>query len=114
MPARSWPTIWPDSGRARPQAVTEQLIPGRWEQARPPNRKELAATALLALPLGEASVKVRTGPPKDEPEDYQLDFWAGVVPAGLTFGQPEPDPELRPGLAAPDHIAALTRRASGT
>jgi nitroimidazol reductase NimA-like FMN-containing flavoprotein (pyridoxamine 5'-phosphate oxidase superfamily) len=93
------------------QAVTEQLIPGRWAQARPPNRKELAATAVLALPLGEASVKVRTGPPKDEPEDYQLDFWAGVVPAALAFGPPEPDPELRPGLAAPDHIAALARPA---
>jgi uncharacterized protein len=93
------------------QAVTEQLIPGRWAQARPPNRKELAATTVLALPLGEASVKVRTGPPKDEPEDYQLDFWAGVVPAALVFGPPEPDPELRPGLAAPDHIAALARPA---
>jgi len=104
-----------DAGKlAGLQAVTEQLIPGRWEQARPPNRKELAATAVLALPLGEASVKVRTGPPKDEPEDYQLDFWAGVVPAALTFGPPEPDPELRPGLAAPDHIAALSRRAAGT
>ncbi len=95
------------------QAVTEQLIPGRWAQARPPNRKELAATAVLALPLDEASVKVRTGPPKDEPEDYELDFWAGVVPAALAFGQPEPDPELRPGLAAPDHITALARRISG-
>ena len=104
-----------DAGKlAGLQAVTEQLIPGRWEHARPPNRKELAATAVLALPLGEASVKVRTGPPKDEPEDYQLDFWAGVVPAALTFGPPEPDPELRPGLAAPDHIAALSRRADGT
>jgi nitroimidazol reductase NimA-like FMN-containing flavoprotein (pyridoxamine 5'-phosphate oxidase superfamily) len=90
------------------QAVTEQLIPGRWAHARPPTRKELAATAVLALPLDEASVKVRTGPPKDEPEDYQLDFWAGVVPAALTFGQAVPDPALRPGLAAPDHITALT------
>ena len=104
--------ITDDAGKlAGLQAVTEQLIPGRWAQARPPNRKELAATAVLALPLGEASDKVRTGPPKDEPEDYQLDFWAGVVPAALVFGPPEPDPELRPGLAAPDHIAALARPA---
>jgi nitroimidazol reductase NimA-like FMN-containing flavoprotein (pyridoxamine 5'-phosphate oxidase superfamily) len=92
------------------RAVTEQLIPGRWEHSRPPNRKELAATAALALPLDEASVKVRTGPPKDEPEDYQLDFWAGVVPAVLTFGPPEPDAELRPETDTPEHITALGRR----
>ena len=91
------------------RAVTEQLVPGRWAHARPPTRKELAATAVLALPLDEASVKVRTGPPKDEPEDYQLDIWAGVVPAALTFGQAEPDPALRGGLAVPEHITALTR-----
>lgn len=95
------------------QAVTEQLIPGRWAQARPPTRKELAATAVLALSLDEASVKVRTGPPKDEPEDYQLDIWAGMVPSALTFGPAEPDPALPPGLAAPDHITALSRRTSG-
>jgi uncharacterized protein len=95
------------------RAVTEQLVPGRWAQARPPNRKELAATAVLALPLDEASVKVRTGPAKDEPEDYQLDFWAGVVPAALSFGPAVPDAALRPGLDIPDHISALARRASG-
>jgi len=92
------------------RAVTEQLIPGRWEHSRPPNRKELAATAALALPLDEASVKVRTGPPKDEPEDYQLDFWAGVVPAALTFGPPQPDAELRPETDIPEHITALGQR----
>jgi nitroimidazol reductase NimA-like FMN-containing flavoprotein (pyridoxamine 5'-phosphate oxidase superfamily) len=95
------------------RAVTEQLVPGRWAEARPPNRKELAATAVLALPLDEASVKVRTGPAKDEPEDYQLDIWAGVVPAALSFGPAEPDAELPAGLAVPDHISALARRAGG-
>ena len=95
------------------EAVTEQLVPGRWAEARPPNRKELAATAVLALPLDEASVKVRTGPAKDEPEDYQLDHWAGVVPAALGFGPAEPDAALPAGLAVPDHISALARRASG-
>ena len=91
-------------------AVTEQLAPGRWEHARLPTRKELAATAVLALSLGEASVKVRTGPPKDDPEDYDTDIWAGVLPAALTFGAAEPDPELRPGMAVPDHITALAGR----
>jgi len=92
------------------RAVTEQLIPGRWEHSRPPSKKELAATAVLALPLDEASVKIRTGPPNDELEDYELDFWAGVVPAALAFGPPEPDGALRAGIGVPDHISALARR----
>ncbi len=92
------------------RAVTEQLVPGRWEHSRPPSRKELAATAVLALPLDEASVKVRTGPAKDEPEDYQLDFWAGVIPVAISFGPPEPDAAVRPGLDVPDHISALASR----
>jgi uncharacterized protein len=89
------------------RAVTEQLVPGRWDHARPPTRKELAATAVLELPLAEASVKVRTGPPKDDPEDYDTGIWAGVLPAELTFGAPAPDPALRPGVTVPDHIKAL-------
>jgi len=95
------------------RAVAEHLVPGRWENSRPPNRKELAATAVLALPLDEASVKVRTGPAKDEPEDYQLDFWAGVIPVAISFGPPEPDAAVRPGLDVPDHIGALAQRSSG-
>src|SRR5216683_4530379 len=95
------------------RAVTEQLIPGRWAAARAPSRKELAATAELALPLGEASVKVRTGPPGDEPEDYALDIWAGVVPARLVFGAPEPDPALRPEIPLPEHVSGLTEPGSG-
>src|SRR5215467_8767084 len=77
------------------RAVTEHLIPGRWDAVRAPDRKELAATSVLAVPLAEASVKVRTGPPKDEPEDLGAGIWAGVLPLGTTFGEPEPDPELR-------------------
>jgi hypothetical protein len=93
------------------RAVTEQLVPGQWEYARQPTRKELAATAVLALPLAEASVKVRSGPPHDEPEDYDSGAWAGVIPAALTFGPPEPDPELSPVIPVPVHIADLARRA---
>jgi len=94
-------------------AVTEQLVPGQWDYARRPTRKELAATAVLELPLAEASVKVRTGPPHDEPEDYETGTWAGVVPARLTFGEPEPDPDLRAGIGVPAHIAALAGPARG-
>jgi len=88
------------------RAVTEQLIPGRWDAVRAPTRKELAATSVLAVSLGEASVKIRTGPPGDEPEDLDLPVWAGVVPMTVSFGEPEPDPALRPGITAPDHIRA--------
>jgi hypothetical protein len=88
------------------RAITEHLIPGRWSAAREPNRKEMAATAVLALPLAEASVKSRAGAPLDEPEDYALDVWAGVLPVRTTVGAPEPDPALPPGLPVPDHIRA--------
>jgi nitroimidazol reductase NimA-like FMN-containing flavoprotein (pyridoxamine 5'-phosphate oxidase superfamily) len=80
------------------RALVEQLTPGRWDIARRPTRKELAATILLALPLSEASVKIRTGPPGDEEEDYALDVWAGEVPIAWSFGTPVPDPQLRPGI----------------
>ena len=93
------------------QAVTEQLVPGRWEHARLPTRKELAATAVLSLPLAEASVKIRTGPPKDDPEDYDSDIWAGVLPAALTFGDPLPDPALHAGVGTPGHIRDLAGHA---
>src|ERR1039458_6527975 len=84
------------------RVITENLVPGRWAAVRPPTRKEMAATAVLAVPLAEASVKVRSGPPGDDPDDYALDVWAGVVPAALTFGPAEPDPALAPGTAVPD------------
>jgi uncharacterized protein len=85
--------------------ITEHLVPGQWDYARLPTKKELAATSVLALPLDEASVKVRTGPPGDDEEDYATDIWAGVVPVVTVFGEPEPDPALRPGIAVPPHIA---------
>ena len=95
------------------EVITEQLVPGRWAEARGPSRKELAATAVLALPLAEASVKVRTGPPGDEEEDYALDVWAGVLPAVLMFGAAQPDARLRPDVATPEHILALAGRPRG-
>lgn len=79
------------------RAFTEQAIPGRWEEARKPTETELKATAVLALPLEEASAKIRTGPPIDDEEDYSLPVWAGVVPMRLVAGQPEPDPRLAAG-----------------
>ena len=89
------------------RAVTNHLVPGRWEHARQPNRKELAATAVVALPLTEASVKVRSGGPKDDPEDYDSGIWAGVLPAALAFGEAERDPALATEVGVPEHIRSL-------
>jgi nitroimidazol reductase NimA-like FMN-containing flavoprotein (pyridoxamine 5'-phosphate oxidase superfamily) len=74
----------PDDEKAEAlRALTEQLAPGRWEEARQPTSKELKATWILALPIEEASAKVRSGPPEDDPEDEHLPVWAGVVPVHL-------------------------------
>jgi uncharacterized protein len=87
------------------RAISERLAPGQWDVVRPPNRKELAATTVVAVPLTEASVKVRHGPPGDEDEDYALDVWAGVLPVRQVFGDPVPDPRLRAGIPVPPHLA---------
>jgi len=100
-----------DERLAALRAVTQQLTPGRWDHVRPPTRKELAATAVVAVPLAEASVKVRTGPPSDDDEDYASPAWAGVLPAALVFGQPEPDPALSEAIPVPDHITGMAGRA---
>lgn len=95
------------------RAVTNHLVPGRWEHAREPSRKELAATAVLALPLVEASVKVRSGGPKDDEEDYDSGTWAGVLPAVLAFGPAQPDPALPGDVGIPAHIEALAGQPRG-
>jgi uncharacterized protein len=91
------------------RTIVEHLVPGQWDTARQPIKKEMAATAVLVVPLAEASVKIRTGPPVDDPEDYASDVWAGVLPATVTFGTPEPDPEMREGIPVPAHISDYRR-----
>ena len=87
--------------------LSERLAPGQWDYVRQPLRKELAATALLALPLDEASVKVRTGPPDDaDSPDAPAGLWAGVLPLNCVWGEPEPAPEIPAGMTVPGHIAA--------
>ena len=88
-------------------AFTEKVLPGRWDEVRLPSEKELKATWILALPLKEASIKVRTGPPSDDGSpDAALDVWAGVLPVETVFARPEPAPGLRPGIP----LAASVRR----
>ena len=93
------------------EAFSEQVLPGRWREARPPTRKEIKATAVLALSLEEASAKISTGGPDDgETEDAARDVWAGHVPIRLVAGEPVPCPHLRPGIGLPDAIAGYQRR----
>ncbi|TDD33945.1 pyridoxamine 5'-phosphate oxidase family protein [Nonomuraea terrae] len=94
----------PDERLAGLRALSEQLAPGQWDYVRLPSRKELAATAVLALSLEEASVKTRRGEPKDDEEDYALPVWAGVLPLVTAWGEPEPDSVLPEGIETPVHI----------
>ena len=86
------------------EAFVERLIPGRWGEVRTPTENELRAIKVLAMPLEEASAKVRTGPPLDDEEDYALDAWAGVIPLHMLAGDPLPDPRL-PSTIAPSPAA---------
>jgi nitroimidazol reductase NimA-like FMN-containing flavoprotein (pyridoxamine 5'-phosphate oxidase superfamily) len=72
-------------------AIVEHVVLGRTALVRPPNESEIRQTLVIALPLSEASAKVRTGPPVDEQEDYALDVWAGVIPIRLEKGEPVRD-----------------------
>jgi nitroimidazol reductase NimA-like FMN-containing flavoprotein (pyridoxamine 5'-phosphate oxidase superfamily) len=83
------------------EVFVEHLAPGSWAATRRPDRKELAATAVLALDLTEASVKVRTGPPRDDERDLATPVWGGVLPLRTAFGAPESDPLLPAGTAVP-------------
>jgi nitroimidazol reductase NimA-like FMN-containing flavoprotein (pyridoxamine 5'-phosphate oxidase superfamily) len=85
-------------------ALVEHFMPGRSADARGGSRRELAATAVLAVPLEEVSAKVRTGDPKDDEEDYALPVWAGILPLELKPGDPVPDSRLDPGIAVPSYV----------
>jgi hypothetical protein len=91
------------------KALTEHIVHGRWKDVRHPTESELTATAVLALPLIEVSAKVRTGPPKDDEEDYRLLVWAGVLPLPITPSVPIADPRLTPGVAPPAYVRNYSR-----
>jgi nitroimidazol reductase NimA-like FMN-containing flavoprotein (pyridoxamine 5'-phosphate oxidase superfamily) len=87
------------------EAFTERLVPGRWAEVRPPTAKELKGTRVLAMALDECSAKVRTGPPEDDPEDFDLPVWAGVIPIHTVAGAPVAD-SLTPVGALPSAAVA--------
>ena len=99
-----------ESKLAALRAFSEHVIPGRWDEARQPTEQELKATAVLSLPLEEASAKVRTGPPIDDEEDYALPVWAGVLPLSLVPGKPVPDPRLPAEIEVSESLRKFSNR----
>jgi uncharacterized protein len=90
-------------------AFTEKILPGRWDDARQPNEKELKATSILKLPLTEASAKLRTGAVEDDAPDYELPVWAGLLPLQLAVGEPIRDERCDSRIALPDYLKNFTR-----
>jgi hypothetical protein len=99
----------PQEKREALRAFTERILPGRWDEARQPSEQELKATSVLRLPLTEVSAKIRTGSPKDEPADYALPVWAGVVPLHLQAGAPIRDGRCDPAIPVPAYAANYKR-----
>ncbi len=91
------------------RAIVEHVAAGRWDEVRWPTDTELRGTTVLALPIDEASVKIRSGPPKDDEEDYALPTWAGVIPLRMVAGEPLADPRLGDGIRPSDVIARYRR-----
>lgn len=92
-------------------ALSEHMIPGRWEDVRKPNERELQLTTVLSIRLTEASAKIRTGPPVDDEEDYELPVWAGVIPLRMVAEKPVADGQLPANIPIPDYAINYSRRA---
>jgi nitroimidazol reductase NimA-like FMN-containing flavoprotein (pyridoxamine 5'-phosphate oxidase superfamily) len=95
----------PAEKEVRLRNFIDGMFPGRWDTLRPATAQELKATSVLSIPISEASAKIRTGPPKDDEEDYALGIWAGVLPLSMQTLPPVNDPRLREGLTPPDSVA---------
>jgi nitroimidazol reductase NimA-like FMN-containing flavoprotein (pyridoxamine 5'-phosphate oxidase superfamily) len=92
------------------KAIVEHVVPHRWEDVRWPTEQELKATLVLRLPIAEVSAKLRTGPPIDDEEDYQLPCWAGEIPLRLTPQAPIADPRLASTTVPPVYVLGYRRR----
>ena len=99
----------PDEKLEALHAFTEKIMPGRWNDARQPNEKELKSTSILRLPLAEVSAKIRTGPPADDVPDYALPVWAGVIPLRLVSGTPIRDERCDASIPTPAYAANYRR-----
>lgn len=92
------------------KAIVEHLIPGRWNEARLPNRKEMNATSVVSIKIDQASAKVRSGPPGDDEEDYALPVWAGVLPLQEMALSPIRDELMKQEIAIPEYVAKYSRK----
>jgi nitroimidazol reductase NimA-like FMN-containing flavoprotein (pyridoxamine 5'-phosphate oxidase superfamily) len=101
----------PQKKSAAFKALLDHLVPGRWDDSRQPDQKETDATTVLAMPIDEASVKIRSGPPKDAAKDLELPYWTGVIPLSVTSGEAIPDPVMKEGTAVPDYAVGYSRPA---
>jgi len=91
------------------KAFLDHLVPDRWDDSRQPDAKETDATVVLSVPITEASVKIRSGPPKDAAKDLGLGYWTGVIPLELTAGEPIPDPVMEGDMAVPAYAIDYDR-----
>jgi nitroimidazol reductase NimA-like FMN-containing flavoprotein (pyridoxamine 5'-phosphate oxidase superfamily) len=92
------------------RVLSEHILPGRWDDARQPNERELKATSVLRVPIEEFSAKVRTGPPVDDAEDLAFPTWAGVLPLEMEVGEAIRDPKLEPEREVPRYVRNYSRR----
>jgi nitroimidazol reductase NimA-like FMN-containing flavoprotein (pyridoxamine 5'-phosphate oxidase superfamily) len=91
------------------RTLSEHILPGRWDDARQPNDRELKATSVLRVPIEEYSAKVRTGPPIDDAEDYSFPTWAGVLPLQTVSRTPMADPQQNPPRPVPVYLKNYSR-----
>jgi hypothetical protein len=99
----------PEAKLAAMRDFVEYVIKGRWAQVRPPSENELKMTMVLAVPLVEASAKVRTGFAVDDIADYEGGAWTGVLPFKWTPGEPQDDPRSQGKKPVPENIAKYRR-----
>lgn len=92
------------------RAFTNHIVPDRWDALRPVTSQELLGTSVLALPIEEASAKVRSGPPVDDDEDLQWPVWAGVIPLSLQAAAPVADAHARPDVSPVDARQVMSGR----
>jgi nitroimidazol reductase NimA-like FMN-containing flavoprotein (pyridoxamine 5'-phosphate oxidase superfamily) len=94
------------------RTLSEHILPGRWNESRQPNQRELKATLVMRLPITEFSAKIRSGPPIDNEEDYSFPTWAGVVPLQMVTRSPINDPKMDPKTPVPIYVRNYSRTAS--
>lgn len=95
------------------KVISEHSMPGRWQELRPPHDREVKMTGVIALAIEAASAKVSDKMPEDEPEDYELEVWAGIVPVETVFGDARDDGRLQPGVQVSESVLGLRGRRAG-